>query len=255
MVREVPGEASLAGKRILVTGASSGIGAETALHIAAHGGVVGVHYHRHGDAAESIVARIRRSGGVAVALCADLLDRDSTRGLVARSVEALGGLDGLVNNAGGILPPRHLADIEDADWDRTFELNAHAPFVLAQGAFAHMLGHGGGRIVNISSIGVKFGGSGTSLHYSAAKAALEAVTLGLGKAGAPHGILVNAVRPGVIATPFHANTPHDALERRIALIPLKRAGTPEDVASLIVYLLSPAAAFITGQVLAVSGGE
>jgi 3-oxoacyl-[acyl-carrier protein] reductase len=164
-------------------------------------------------------------------------------------------LDGLVNNAGAVIGAVPFTELDESAWGQTFLLNAESPFFLAQAAFKHMQKAGEGRIVNISSVGVKFGGSPRTLHYSAAKAALEAVTLSLAKAGAAHHILVNAIRPGVIATSFHTVKSKQEWDARVQLIPLKRAGSPLDVARMVLYLLSSGGDFITGQVFAVSGGE
>jgi 3-oxoacyl-[acyl-carrier protein] reductase len=114
---------------------------------------------------------------------------------------------------------------------------------------------GGGKIINISSVGVKFGGSLSTLHYSAAKMALEGISAGLAKAGAQSQILVNAIRPGIIDTPFHIVKSGQEWDARVRLIPLRRAGMPLDIARMILFLLSPAGDFITGQVFSVSGGE
>lgn len=246
---------SLAGKKILVTGASSGIGEATARLLASEGAAVVVHYGQRRDAAEKLVAEIAGAGGVAVAIGADLLELDQRSTLVARSIEALGGLDGLVNNAGRIVKPTPVLELTLEGWRDAFALNAEAPFFLAQQAFAHMQAHGGGRIINISSIGVKFGGSPTSLHYSSAKQALEGVTTGLAKAGAPVNVLVNAIRPGVIDTPIHSHQDPENMKRRVAMIPLKRFGTSEEIARMIAFLIGPGGDFITGQIFAVSGGE
>lgn len=238
-----------------MTGASSGIGAATAELLAAKGASVGIHYCNGKEAAGDLAERIRGGGGKAVIFQGDLLNPQTWRALIPQAVALLGGLDGLVNNAGAIIGEHSLLELDETSWEKTFRLNVEAPFFLAQQAFAHMRSAGGGRIINISSIGVKYGGSSSSLHYAAAKSALETVTIGLARAGAAHNILSNAIRPGVIATKFHSSTPEDVLRRRIDLIPLKRAGRPSDVAHMIVHLLSPAGDFITGQVFSVSGGD
>ena len=246
---------SLSGRRALVTGASSGIGAATAKLLAASGARVAIHYHRGRDAALELMEQIKVSGGEAMTLAADLVSPESRRTLVPLAIAALEGLDLLVNNAGAIIEPQPILELTESAWAQSFALNVDAPFFLAQQAFAHMVTRGGGKIINLSSIGVKYGGSATSLHYSAAKAALETVTHGLAKAGAPHQILVNAIRPGVIATPFHAQVAPEALEKRIQMIPLKRAGTAEEVAQMVLYLASAAGDYITGQIFAISGGD
>lgn len=245
----------LSGKRVLVTGGSSGIGRATALLLAGQGAHVAVHFATRRAEAEAIARGITAAGGHAVALGADLLDRTQRATLVGRAIDALGGLDGLVNNAGAIVRPAHALELDESTWDDSFALNVKAPFFLARDAFQHLEAHGGGRIVNVSSIGVKFGGSPKSLHYSSAKHALEGVTLGLAKLGAERGVLVNAVRAGVVDTPVHASRGPDAMEQRRLLIPMKRFGTCEEVARMIAFLIGPGGDFVTGQVIAVSGGE
>jgi NAD(P)-dependent dehydrogenase (short-subunit alcohol dehydrogenase family) len=134
-------------------------------------------------------------------------------------------------------------------------LNAQAPFFLAQGAFRFMKNNGGGKIINISSISAKYGGSDRTLHYGASKAALEAINRGLAKAGAPHNILVNAIRAGFIDTPMHKKLGRTNLEKRIHAIPLKKPGKAEDIARMALFLASEGGDFITGETFTVAGGD
>jgi len=246
---------AIRGKRVLVTGASSGIGACTAELFARHGSRVGIQYHTGKEAAAHLRDTLSEKGCEVILLRADLLRASSREGLVPLFIEKAGGIDVLVNNAGGIIGPSHFLDLDARSWDDTLKLNLTAPYVLSREAFRYMKNHGGGRIINISSIAAWYGGSETGIHYGAAKSGLEAVTKTLARAGAPHRILVNAIQPGVIDTPAHGKIGRSSLEGRARSIPLGRPGRPLDVARLCLFLASEGGDYITGQTLRVTGGE
>jgi 3-oxoacyl-[acyl-carrier protein] reductase len=243
------------GKRVLITGSGSGIGACIAGLFAAHGAVVGIHYNRSREKAQEVLSGIGEKGGRGVLLQADLLDPEACLGLVPRFIRETGGIEVLVNNAGGVLGHPHFLEMDRESWEKTLALDLTAPFFLARAAFAHMMDHGGGRIISISSIAAKYGGSPETTHYGAAKAGVEAFTKTLAREGARHGILVNAVQPGVIDTDFHRKIGRASLGEREKRIPLGRAGTPLDVARLCLFLASEGGDYITGQVLGVTGGD
>ena len=246
---------SIRGKRVLITGAGSGIGASMAELFGDHGAVIGVHYNRSEEGAGKVRAGIRERGGSAIPVRADLMDPGACTELVPRFVKKAGGIEILVNSAGAVHGHHHFLEMDRESWDRTIALDLTAPFFLAQAAFRHMKEHGGGRIISISSIAAKYGGSVETIHYGAAKAGLEAVTRTLARAGAEYGILVNAIQPGVIDTDFHRKIGRGTLKERVKRIPLGRAGTPMDVARLCLFLASEGGDYITGQVYGVTGGD
>lgn len=246
---------SLRHKRVLLTGASGGIGASIARLFAQHGAALGLHYHHSKREAEQVQEEIVTGGGQAECFQADLRDPLACHDLVQSFLARFQGLDVLINNAGAVIGAVHFSELDADSWDQTLALNARAPFILAREAFASMKTHGGGKIINISSVAAKYGGSATSLHYGAAKAALDSITVGLARAGAPDNILVNSIRAGFIDTAFHRKMGRVDLEARINLIPLKRAGQPLDVARVALFLASEAGDYITGDIIAVSGGD
>ncbi len=241
----------LQGQVALVTGASGGIGSAIAKALAGSGCAVAAHYSSNAAAAKSLAAKINALGGRAETLKADLLADDAPRKLIAACMKTFGRLDILVNNAGAVLGGEHFLDLSAKDWARTVRLNAEAPFFLTREAFRVM--KAGGRVINISSVAAQFGGSARSIHYGAAKAALEAMTRGFAREGASRGILVNAIRAGVIDTPFHGKFRKN-MAQRVSLIPLRRMGRPEDVSGLVLHLAAEGS-FITGQTISVTGGE
>ena len=245
----------LKNKRVLITGASGGIGQSISRLFAGSGAKVGIHYNQNRNDAEALALEIRKNNGEAVCFQADLLSQSSLS-LFEDFVLRFGGIDVLVNNAGAVFGFKEFLDLDESSWRDTHKINSEVPFFLSQKAFAHMKDHSGGKIINISSIAVKYGGSSKSLHYGAAKAALEAMTIGLARAGAPYNILVNVIRAGFIDTSFHEKlgTEKDTTNR-INLIPLKRAGKPEDVADMVLFLASESGDFITGEVLTIAGGD
>ncbi|PWB52459.1 MAG: hypothetical protein C3F06_07845 [Candidatus Methanoperedenaceae archaeon] len=243
------------GKRVLITGASTGIGACTAELFASCGANVGLHYNKSEIEVKNVLQRIEDSGGKAIILKRDLLNTSSYSELVDSFIEAFGGIDVLINNAGGVYGFKHFLELDEDSWDNTFTLNVKAPFFISKEVFSFMKEHEGGKIINITSISAKYGGSVNSMHYGASKAAMDALTIGFAKAGAKYNILVNSVRAGFIDTPFHKKIGRESIEERVKLIPLNRAGKPIDVARMVLFLASDAGDYITGEIFTVAGGD
>ncbi|MGQ0466214.1 MAG: SDR family oxidoreductase [Sporichthyaceae bacterium] len=235
---------------LIVTGGGRGIGAATAVRAAADGWDVVLAFLRNRAAAEAVAADCREHGVRTDVLCADVATEMDVLDLFEQA-QKLGPVKGLVNNAGVITPLGPVADFESEDLENVFSVNVFGAFYCAREAVRLMQEGGGGSIVNVSSRAAVLGGSGRYVGYAASKAAVDAMTIGLAAEVAGSGIRVNAVRPGVVDTAIHPGDPNWAT----AGIPLGRLGTPAEIAEAIVWLLSPAASYVTGTILDVSGGR
>jgi len=244
-------ELTLAGRKAVVTGAGSGIGREIAFRFSAAGVGVAV-CDVVKDAADKVAAEIADKGGQARAYGIDVSDFAAVQQLCEQVVADLGGIDILVNNA-GITRDNLLLRMSEEEFDRVVAVNLKGTFNFTKACFRGMMKNRWGRIINIASIIGQMGNAGQA-NYAAAKAGTIAFTKSAAKELASRNITVNAIAPGYIATAMTEKLDAAAREAYIAGIPLKRAGTPEDVANLCLFLASELAGYITGQVLRVDGG-
>lgn len=244
---------------LLITGASRGIGAAVAEQAAARGFDVAVNYSRDARSAQDVVRRVESFGRRAIAVQADVAIEADVLRMFETVDQSLGRLSALVNNAGVVDRGCEVADMSLARLQRMFGINLLGSFLCAREAvrrMAHSRGGQGGVIVNVSSAAARLGSPGEYVDYAASKAALDALTLGLGKEVANDGIRVNGVRPGLINTEIHASGGEpDRLARLVPGVPMQRAGAAGEVASAIVWLLSDEASYVTASTLDVAGGR
>ena len=246
----------LTDKSILVTGASSGIGAAISRAFSEQGARVAIHCNGNTAGAEQVHSRIQDAGGVAHVVRGDLTQAGEAERIVRDSAEILGGLDVLVNNAGSLVSRRPFLESDELFVDAVFNINARAVIHTCQAAVPYMERRGGGAIINVGSIaGLDGGGSGTGL-YGAAKAFVHNLTRHLAREFAPRNIRVNTVSPGVVDTPFHRATPPERMEAMRKSVCLGRIGAPGDCVGAFLFLASAElSGYITGQNIHVNGGQ
>jgi NAD(P)-dependent dehydrogenase (short-subunit alcohol dehydrogenase family) len=246
-------------KIVIVTGGSRGIGRAAALAAAAAGYDVAISYRQDRGAADDVVQRIRALDRRGLAVAADSADEGAVVSLFAEVDRQLGAVSALVNNAGIVGGSGRVEDMTADEVSRVLAINVTGCFTAAREAIKRMStrrGGAGGSIVNISSAAARLGSPGEFVHYAASKGAIDTFTIGLAREVADEGIRVNAVRPGMIDTEIHASsgTP-ERVARIIPTVPMKRIGTPEEVAQTILWLLSDSASYVTGAIVDVAGGR
>lgn len=241
----------LAGRTAIVTGGGRDIGAAVARKLASEGAQVAISYFESSTGADTVVADIEAAGGKAIAVQADLNQQSGVDALVTATTDAFGGVDVLVNNAGGLIARKSIAEMELAHWEAVMSLNVTSTFMMTKACLPHMTG---GAIVNIASQAGRDGGGPGAVAYATAKGAIMTMTRGLAKELGPD-IRVNALCPGMIDTDFHNIHTPDAGRRGFeANAPLKRQGHVDDAANLVLFLACEDSAFMTGTNIDINGG-
>jgi len=244
-------------KVVVITGASTGIGAAAAEAFGANGAHVTVHYHQSRAQAERVAAAVEGNGGRALLAGGDVTKPATIADLVAKTLAAFGRIDVLVNNAGGLVKRVPIAEVTDELFDEVVRLNVWSVMACCRAVVPQFRRQGGGSIINVSSVAARHGGGPGASLYAGAKGFVSTMTRGLAKELVKDRIRVNAIAPGVIETPFHErySTP-EQMTAMAATIPMGRTGTADEVAGSFLYLASEAlSGYVTGQVLEVNGGS
>jgi NAD(P)-dependent dehydrogenase (short-subunit alcohol dehydrogenase family) len=246
-------------KVMLITGASRGIGAATALKAAAQGYAVCINYLHNQERAQQLVSQIQKNGGVAIAVASDVSQEAAVENLFNTVDKELGTLTALVNNVGILEQKMRVDQMDMARLNRIFSTNITSHFLCAREAVKRMsTKHGGqgGSIVNVSSAASRLGSAGEYVDYAASKGAIDTLTIGLSREVANEGIRVNCVRPGFIYTDIHASGGEpNRVDRIKDSLPMQRGGQPEEVANAILWLLSDEASYVTGSFIDAAGGR
>ncbi len=247
----------LKGKSILITSASTGIGAAAARAFWRYGANVAVHYNSSTDKAEEVAKDIRALGVSAITVGVNVRDSKAIDAAVAQTVEAFGKIDVLINNAGSLVKREALENIADAFFDEVMHINARSVVAFTHAALPSLREGGGGSIINVTSVAARNGGGPGALLYAASKGFVSTITKGMAKELMPERIRVNAVAPGVIQTPFQERfTTPDQLKAFRKMIPMGYIGEPDDCSGAFLYLASESMSrYVTGQIIDVNGGQ
>ena len=247
----------LKGKAVLITGASTGIGAAAARAFGRLGSRVAIHYNSSRPKAEQVAADVQAAGGEAVLIAGDLSEPSNAKKVVAETLAAFDRVDVLINNAGGLVKRTRIEDYSLEFLQEVIALNVTQVAMFVHEVIPVMRRQKGGCVINVSSIAARHGGGAGAIIYAGTKGFISTATHGWAKEVAGDGIRINAVSPGVIATPFHERySTAEQLNAMQATIPMNRLGTPEECAGTFVYLASDAmSGYVTGQVIEVNGGQ
>lgn len=247
----------LQGKVVVITGASTGIGAAAARAFAQCGSKLVIHYNESKAAAEDVAREVRAAGTEAVTVGGDLMRPAAVDAVVAAAMEAFGRIDVLVNNAGGMLGRVRIEDYTAQHLERVLALNVTQVALFMRAVVPVMRAQKAGNIINVTSIAARNGGGGGAVLYAAAKGFISTATKGWAKEVVADGIRVNAVSPGVVVTPFHERySTAEQLAAMQATIPMNRLGTPHECAGTFLYLASDTtSSYVTGQIIEVNGGQ
>lgn len=247
----------LQGKVVLITGASTGIGAAAAIAFARHGSNLAIHYNASKSAAEGVAADAKAAGAQVALIAGDVTKSADVRQIVAQTLAAFGRIDVLVNNAGGMVGRTRIEDYTEEYIGKVLALNVTQVALFMHEVIPVMRRQGGGNVINVSSVAARHGGGGGAIIYAGAKGFISTATHGWAKEVVADRIRVNAVSPGVITTPFHERySTAEQLKAMQATVPMNRLGAPDECAGTFIYLASDElSGYVTGQVIEVNGGQ